>query len=187
MGVLEEIKSSVSRLESEVQGCRAELSQVWSDISKIDIQFQNCPRLTFNSKVQHCPRYISVSRFLKMASTSAAEAGRTQISGSPPALTMLFREQTPGKDQSWSMNLILFPMLRSVSPAAPRPNVRDFSPLNFTQVGMVAVSAIRLKRQTLPLGINEWSEDVVQEKLLEVVTRANVDVQVTLSKLLCPN
>ena len=52
---------------------------------------------------------------------------------------------------------------------------------------MVAVSAIRLKRQTLPLGINEWSEEVIQEKLLEVVTRANVDVQVTLSKLLRPN
>ena len=121
-----------------------------------------------------------------MASTAVSEAGRTQIYGSPQALSM-FREKPPGKDQSWSKNLILLPMLRSVSPAArsPRSSVRDFSPLNFTQVGMVAVSAIRLKRQTLPLGINEWSEDVIQEKLLEVVTRANVDVQVISSKLLC--
>ena len=83
----------------------------------------------------------------------------------------------------------MLPMLRSVSLAArsPRPSVRDFSPLNFTQVGMVAVSAIRLKRKTLPLGINEWPEEVIQEKLLEVVTRANVDVEVILNKLLCPN
>ena len=141
-------------------------------LSKIDIQFK---------------RYISVRRFLKMA--SAAEAGRTQTYGSPRALS-IFREKTPaqGKDQSWSLNLILLPMLRSVSPAArsPRPN-RDFSPLNFTQVGMVAVGAIRLKRKTLPLGINEWPEEVIQEKLLELVTRANVDVEVILSRLLCPN
>ena len=65
--------------------------------------------------------------------------------------------------------------------------MRDFSPLNFSQVGMVAVSAIRLKRKTLPLGINEWPEEVIQEKLLDVVTRPNVDIEVISSKLLCPN
>ena len=55
--------------------------------------------------------------------------------------------------------------------------MRDFS-LNFSQVGMVAVSAVRLKRKTLPLGINEWPKEVIQQKLLDVVTCANVDVEV---------
>ena len=61
--------------------------------------------------------------------------------------------------------------------------MRDFS-LNFSQVGMVAVSAVRLKRKTLPLGINEWPKEVIQQKLLDVVTCANVDVEV-ISQALC--
>ena len=123
-----------------------------------------------------------------MAST--AEAGITQIYGSPPAPSMP-REQTPiqGKDQSWKSNFLLS-MLRSISsPAArsPRPTMRDFSPLSFSQAGMVAMSAVRLsKRKTLPHGINEWTEEVIQEKLLAVVTQVNVDVEVILQTLL-PN
>ena len=94
------------------------------------------------------------------------------------------QEQTPvqGKDQrSWNLNIILLSMFRSVSPArSPRPEIRDFS-LNFSQVGMVAVGAVRLKRKTLPLGIKEWPEEVIQKKLLEVVTSPNVDVEIAVA------
>ena len=72
-------------------------------------------------------------------------------------------------------------MFRSVSPArSPRPEIRDFS-LNFSQVGMVAVGAVRLKRKTLPLGIKEWPEEVIQKKLLDMVTSPNVDVEIAVA------
>ena len=47
------------------------------------------------------------------------------------------------------------------------------------------MSAVRLsKRKTLPHGINEWPEEVIQEKLLAAVTHVNVDVEVILQTLL---
>ena len=75
-----------------------------------------------------------------------------------------------------------------MSPArSPRPEtaLREL-PLNFSQVGMVALSAVKLKRKTPPVGIETWTTEAVQERLLEVVKQKNVDVEVTISIALNP-
>ena len=51
---------------------------------------------------------------------------------------------------------------------------------------MVALSAVKLKRKTPPVGIETWTKEAVQERLLEVVKQKNVDVEVTISIALYP-
>ena len=51
---------------------------------------------------------------------------------------------------------------------------------------MVALSAVKLKRKTPPVGIETWTTEAVQERLLEVVKQKNVDVEVTISIALYP-
>ena len=51
---------------------------------------------------------------------------------------------------------------------------------------MVALSAVKLKRKTPPVGIETWTKEAVQERLLEVVKQKNVDVEVTIAVALYP-
>ena len=45
---------------------------------------------------------------------------------------------------------------------------------------------MKLKRKTPPVGIETWTKEAVQERLLEVVKQKNVDVEVTISTALYP-
>ena len=173
LGVLEEIKNSVSRLESEVQGCRAELSQVekqkrnskhifCGQVTKSDL----ANRSRKNTSLWVSPTHLNVSRTVSNTSSPSISPRPT-----PRDFALNFSQvgMVGGGFGMVAMGMVV-DMVR----------MRWVCYQKYCQVGLVAVGAVKMKRKILPAGSEDWPKDLIQEKLLEAVTCPNICLQVAI-------